>query len=693
MKKILLKLSAVLLLLSVTISLFASNTPSANDGKWYFVRSQRWDTSVSSPGPWWTLGTTTVIPGALTKANNQKFTLVTAATGKVTFKAYGTDGTDGLKFSADGSAGNWNTTGAATGWTITSNVVNTIQGYAFPGESSGIHQGSGGWGWRVATSYYSLTDNCTFFFYEATTDAALRSALDEANAKLNSVTIGTKMSQTSQTDWNNYQSAITAAQATLGSTDDTAIQTAISNLATATTAFTNSIIQATRFTINGNYVIKVIDGSVNNNRYLVHDGSNASNYVPTTADLTKASIWSMIFSDKGYASPVNGMVTNLCVKDTTSRFLDFQAYCKNVTPFVSANSNSFVIWMDGSTFQPDSKFAIQSNGKFFFPYTTAGTYKIGFSTSTVLNVGRFLFSITDYSSAVKVSLNTAIINANTLKTNTTEGTDFGQYSAASRTDLQTAINTAQGVYGNATATDAEIANATIALNTAITTYKTSINSNPVSLLSTNSLNYRWYCIRSYATNANAAYAFGKVISAGARAVGDKYTFEAKTEPASDTQLFRFELTTDQTKVLNIVDKLGNYMASNGAIATASTADNDFTLTPLTDGVAFNIKPTSVNALHAQADGSHIVNWAGDAGTASAWVFDYALETSKLPTSNAGVSATSYIVRSNKGIITVDGVDHFEVYAVTGQKQNPHAPLKSGVYIIKIRDYTQKVIVK
>lgn len=630
MKKIYKIIFAAALIVSAAFQVSASNTPAADDGKWYYVKSQRWNTAATSPGPWWTFGTTTVIPGALTKTNNQKFTLVTAATGRVTIKAYGTNGTDGLKLSADGAGGTWNATGAATGWIITSNVVNSIQGYAFPGENSGIHQGSGGWGWRVATSWYNLTDNCTFFFYEATADAELRSAIDEATVKLNSVVVGTKMGQISQTNWSNYQNAITTAQATVGSTDDTAIQTAISNLATAATAFTNSIIQATRFTINGNYVIKVIDGSVNNNRFLVHDGTNASNYVPTTADLTKASIWSMNFSDKGYASPVNGIVTNLNVKDTTSRFLDFQAYCKNVTPFVSANSNSFVIWMDGSTFQPDSKFAIQSNGKFFFPYTTAGTYKIGFSTSTVLNSSRFLFSITDFNTAVKAALNTAINTANTLKTNTPEGTGFGQYTAGSRSTLSGAIILAQSVYENATATDTQIITATSDLNAAVDTYKASINKNPVSLLSTNPENYRWYSIRSYATNSNATYCFGKVISTGTRAVGEKYTFEAKAVPASEGQLFRFELTGDQTKVLNIIDKKGNYMAANGAIATASTAENEFALTLLEDVKAFWIKPTSLAPIHAQQTGTHIVNWSSGVGSASAWVFDFEQEAPIIP---------------------------------------------------------------
>lgn len=59
---------------------------------------------------------------------------------------------------------------------------------------------------------------------------------------------------------------------------------------------------------------------------------------------------------------------------------------------------------------------------------------------------------------------------------------------------------------------------------------------------------------------------GKVISAGARLSGEKYTYEAKAAEISDAQLFRFELTEDKQKVQNIVNKLnGQYVSINGAI--------------------------------------------------------------------------------------------------------------------------------
>ena len=45
------------------------------------------------------------------------------------------------------------------------------------------------------------------------------------------------------------------------------------------------------------------------------------------------------------------------------------------------------------------------------------------------------------------------------------------------------------------------------------------------------------------------------------------------------------------------------------------------------------------------------------------------------------------------IITIDGVDNFEVYSATGQKLNRKMRLSTGVYIVRFNDYVQKVVHK
>lgn len=295
----------------------------------------------------------------------------------------------------------------------------------------------------------------------------------------------------------------------------------------------------------------------------------------------------------------------------------------------------------------------------------------------------------DYSVALRVFLQTAISSAQSLIANTFEGAYFGQYSAETRTALSEATAVAQTIYADNTKTDDEIKSATLTINAAIASYKASING-PVSLISASGSNYRWYWIKS--TSAHA-YAQGKVISAGTRILGEKFTFEPKAAELSDVQLFRFELTEDQTKVLNVINKSGGYMANNGAIATTSTADNNFALNLLADGYSFNIKPTSLNAIHAQETGAHIVNWPGDAGTSSAWVFEYALETPRITTALNNSEMSEYKIKVSDRIISVEGESEFEIYSVTGQKLDKQFRLATGVYFVKLNNATVKVIVR
>ncbi len=135
------------------------------------------------------------------------------------------------------------------------------------------------------------------------------------------------------------------------------------------------------------------------------------------------------------------------------------------------------------------------------------------------------------------------------------------------------------------------------------------------------------------------------------------------------------------------------MANNGAIATTSTADNNFALNLLADGYSFNIKPTSLNAIHAQETGAHIVNWPGDAGTSSAWVFEYALETPRITTALNNSEMSEYKIKVSDRMISVEGESEFEIYSVTGQKLDKQFRLATGVYFVKLNNATVKVIVR
>ncbi len=195
------------------------------------------------------------------------------------------------------------------------------------------------------------------------------------------------------------------------------------------------------------------------------------------------------------------------------------------------------------------------------------------------------------------------------------GTEFGQFSAEAKADLQTAIDGAQVEYGKPTY-DGDVP-AINALRAAVATFKTKIITDKNTLIGAAG-KYKWYAIRSTSTHE---YAKGKVISSTGRVEGNKFTFENVSDPVADAQLFRFELDGTKVKLVNKAN--GKYMAIDGAIASAGAT---FDLIVLDDAYSFNIQPEDVNAIHAQEAGSHIVNWAGNAGSASAWVFDFVKET-------------------------------------------------------------------
>lgn len=279
------------------------------------------------------------------------------------------------------------------------------------------------------------------------------------------------------------------------------------------------------------------------------------------------------------------------------------------------------------------------------------------------------------------------------------GKEIGQFSATALATFNATIATEEAKDAALMTAD-ELKAGIIRLNDASnaslynTDVKLLISENPATT-------YKWFRIINDAA-ATVAYATGMAMSSQDRLVNEKFTFETKNE-ASETQLFRFELNTAQTNVLNIINKAnGLYVGADGKMMTASTVGNEFSITQLAGGSSFWIDPTntvsadpndeynSTAPLHAAQSGLNILNYVAGVGSASAWKFEYVMES---PSAVKPVSAFTYRVRTLNNIITVDGVDNFEVYSVLGQKQNIKNELKSGVYFVKANNATQKVVLK
>ncbi len=266
------------------------------------------------------------------------------------------------------------------------------------------------------------------------------------------------------------------------------------------------------------------------------------------------------------------------------------------------------------------------------------------------------------------------------------GAQIGQYTPASVTTLENLVVAEEAKNADAL-TQNEMRDAILAMNAASTGLV--VNTDVKLLVSTTSGANKWF--RLINNMAGAGYASGKAMSSNGRLEGEKFTYEEK-DVNSDAQLFRFELTTDQTQVANIINKSsGMYVAADGKMAAASTTDNNFAITQLGTGRSFWIDPTlaDTDPLHAAYDGTEILNWLAGEGSASAWIFEFVGESTGL----INLFPVENKIRTTNNIITVDGIDNFDVYSATGQKQNHRARLATGVYIVRFNNYVQKVVLK
>lgn len=275
------------------------------------------------------------------------------------------------------------------------------------------------------------------------------------------------------------------------------------------------------------------------------------------------------------------------------------------------------------------------------------------------------------------------------------GSDFGQVNATAANALG-AVVIAEEAKNAASLTQEQLLQGILDMNAAVDAL--SINTD-VKLLVNNPWSPKWY--RLINNQSGTGYASGKVMSSNGRMETEQFTYEDR-DITSEAQLFRFELNAEQTKVAAIVNKLtGYYVSAKGSLEKASTPGNMFDITQLAGGRSFWIDPTntvspdpkdeynSTAPLHAAATGTHIVNWLSGAGSASAWIFEYATEFMAVK----NTADVQYQIRVKDGYVTVDGVDEFDIYTVLGQKKNNKLALPCGVYVVKVKNFTQKIVVQ
>lgn len=73
--------------------------------------------------------------------------------------------------------------------------------------------------------------------------------------------------------------------------------------------------------------------------------------------------------------------------------------------------------------------------------------------------------------------------------------------------------------------------------------------------------------------------------------------------------------------------------------------------------------------------------------------NYVATFSKISTGVNSANADKYQITVSNGIIAVAGAENFEVYSISGQRVNAKQALQNGIYVVKVKDHTQKVVVK
>lgn len=391
-------------------------------------------------------------------------------------------------------------------------------------------------------------------------------------------------------------------------------------------------------------------------------------------------------------------------KDTTSeeQLFSFELNANGTQAISIVNkTNGLFMNTDGMMVAaaPATEFAINALDAYSFEIRPAGkaplhgedgTYNIVNWESGAGSASAWKFEfvkavdITDFSAAYLAKRIQMRTKANSV--DSIAGDQMGQYLIASVNAFKTVV-AAEEAKNAATLTQEQMKQGLLDLNAASSGLV--INTDIKLLKSSNANSYKWF--RLINNMSGTGYASGKAMSSNGRLKGEAFTWEDR-DITSDAQLFRFNLTTDETQVASIVNKgNGMYVTAEGKIDSISTAGNNFEITQLSGGRSFWIDPTAVDTdpLHA-AGNTNILNWLDYAGSASAWLFEFVKEEA---TALKNVTSNKYDVRAANGLITVAGVENFDVYSITGQKQNHKAPLMAGVYIVKVNGYVKKVMLK
>lgn len=250
----------------------------------------------------------------------------------------------------------------------------------------------------------------------------------------------------------------------------------------------------------------------------------------------------------------------------------------------------------------------------------------------------------------KAELLAKITEANTLKAGTTEGTGVFEYTTASRSTLQSAIDAAQTIYDNASATIQEVEDATSTLNMAIYNYRAS---QIMPFKPSNETDTYWYQIHdkrspfvywNIATVGTTAHALGRTTTSDASAQSQLFKFVKAPYPNAGYYIY---------SKINDVNALASPTTNNGdIIRIESSTPMSFRFQNAQTGYYLIITENTNRQLNSYTD--KISFWDGGASDpGNNWMF---VEKNIIPARTVTVSSADV----NMGSVAIEGISETSV---------------------------------
>ncbi|MHB9054640.1 MAG: hypothetical protein ACYC2P_00610 [Paludibacteraceae bacterium] len=425
------------------------------------------------------------------------------------------------------------------------------------------------------------------------------------------------------------------------------------------------------------------------NSYMTSTGSKAQ-ILGKTVIPDDTQLWKFVANTRGTA---NGFAI---VNKATGEYLSAN------TPFNTAISSTDTIPTNNLQFIASDIFT--NNTTRFWIENAAGStpaFRLHAGNSSILNWNGNAYDnsswlVLDYINTLKVLLQTSLTNAQNLLAASVEGSDVGQYPAANRADLQTAITNAQGIYDAPASTDAQIKDAAVALNAVIDAYKAS-RILPVAYSGTINTGYLYTLKLVQPGSGNDGYYLSNPrtdANNGLDANRPYATFSSLIDPA--TTVWQFAASTTTGKYILVSSRRANeYLDEEGRVRDASSyADNSWTTKTLMQSTLTYTEGTTLLIVNIDANSNYYTVGIASGATLGRNATNWStfLLQQYIPTGNIntkGGSAKAYAVN---GSIKVTDTDNFSVFTITGAKvQNKN--LKPGIYFAKTATQTFKVFVK